>query len=480
MAETFADLISHQDIQNLADNLPIPCWIANASGSDFWFNYCWHDYCGTTAAEMAGGGWKAVHDPDALPEILSSWETLFSAAQPFETTLRLKGSDEIYRTFLTKVAPVTDLGKKVIRWVGVHTEISEQLEAEAKLRAVHEAEKQRISFRDAILSQLSEGLIITDENGRIMFVNQAANELHGVRKLDVSPDEYAESYSLFTEAGEPHPAMTLPLSRAVANEETVIGARWRIRRPDGKEVLALGNAQPVYATDGQKLGAVLTIHDDTARYAAELALAEALKIKEALLFEVNHRVKNSLQIVKSLLTLQAQRSKSQELKEKFKEACARVDVVASLHQHLYEHGSHNTVNLGNYIREFVQESVRAFSEGDEINIRFVDTTDVDIEMDRAVSIALIIGEFLTNAIKYAFAGHSQNEIMISIALVERNVHLLISDNGIGLPEGFKLTSSPGFGMKIVTSLLQQLSGSISVSEQEKGAGFVIVFPISAT
>jgi PAS domain-containing protein len=165
-------------------------------------------------------------------------------------------------------------------------------------------------------------------------------------KLDVEPDDYAETYSLFTMEGEPHPAETLPLTRAVLKDETVIGARWLIRRPDGTEVLALGNAQPVYSDGGQKIGAVLTIRDDTARHATEVALAEAVKVKEALLYEVNHRVKNSLQIVTSLLMLQSQSSDSQELKQSLKEACARVDIVAGLHNRLYSEGRHSSVMLG--------------------------------------------------------------------------------------------------------------------------------------
>ena len=138
--------------------------------------------------------------------------------------MRLKGDDGVFRTFLTKVEPAVDCKGNVIRWIGVHTDISAQLKAEAKLKAIHETEQELTSYREAILAQLAEGIIITNAEGRIIFVNQAANDLHGVVKLDVPPDEYAASYSLFTPEGEPHPSMTLPLSRAVVNEETVIGA----------------------------------------------------------------------------------------------------------------------------------------------------------------------------------------------------------------------------------------------------------------
>ena len=478
MADASANAIGIVDLQTLAENLPIPCWIASARGGIFWFNRKWHQYCGSTPSEMAGGGWQSVHDTEDLPRILSAWELAFAAKIPFETIMRLKRSDGVFRTFLTKVEPAVDGSGEVIRWIGVHTDISAQLEAEAKLKTLHDAQQQLTSYRQAILSQLAEGIIITDAEGHILFVNQAANDLHGGEKLDVPPDDYAESYSLFTVEGEPHPSTTLPLSRAVMNEETVIGARWRIRRPDGREVLAIGNAQPVYASTGEKIGAVLTIQDDTARQAAETELAEALKIKDALLLEVNHRVKNSLQIVTSLLTLQAQSSQLPELKEKLKDACARVDVVSRLHQHLYQNETHDRVNIGNYVRDFSYNAVQAFAKGSSIDIQFPELADVDVEMDRAVSLALIIGELLTNTVKYAFVGQADNQIALTVSANDQEFQISIKDNGVGLPDGFDIAGSKGFGIKIVDSLVKQLSGRLSIIEQDRGTGFLITFPIS--
>lgn len=479
MADTSAGTIGVDELEILAEYLPIPCWIASAKGGIFWFNRRWHQYCGSTPSQMAGGGWQAVHDPNDLTRILSSWELAFAAKQPFETTMRLKGSDGVFRMFLTKVEPAVNGNGEVIRWIGVHTDISAQLEAEAKLKTVHATQQQLTSYRQAILSQLAEGIIITNADGRIIFVNQAANELHGVMKLDVPPDKYAESYSLLTTEGEPHPSLTLPLSRAVVNEETVIGARWRIRRPDGLEVLAIGNAQPVYGSAGEKIGAVLTIQDDTARHAVETKLAEALKVKDALLLEVNHRVKNSLQIVTSLLNLQAQSSHSPELKEKLNEAGARVDVVARLHQHLYQNESHNWVNIGKYVHDFAQDIVRAYAKGSVVDLSFTELADVDIEMDRAAPLALIICELLTNTVKYAFSGQADNQIAVSVSTTQQEFQICISDNGIGLPDGFDVARSNGFGMKIVHNLVKQLSGNLSIIQQDRGTGFMIKFPVSA-
>lgn len=464
------------ELQILAHNLPTPCWIASANGAIFWFNRQWHEYCGSTPLEMASGGWQSVHDQNELPSTLSMWELSFAAGEAFEATMRLKGADGIFRSFLTKVEPARDQGGQIVRWIGIHTNITAQVEAEAKLRSVSDAMQNLTSYRQAVVAQLAEGVIITDADGRITFVNNAANDLHGVMKLDVEPDKYAETYSLFTIDGEPHPAETLPLTRAVLKDETVIGARWLIRRPDGTEVLALGNAQPVYSDSGQKIGAVLTIHDDTARHASEVALAEAVNVKEALLYEVNHRVKNSLQIVTSLLMLQLQSSNSTELRHSLKEACARVDIVAGLHNCLYSEGAHSSVMLSNYVQDSTLATVRAFSAAGTINLEFSELAEVELDMNRAVPIALIIGELLTNSIKYAFDHQAEKAITVGVSLHDDNVNITVRDNGKGLPAGFDATASNGFGMKIVKALLSQLSGSLTQLKLDSGTGFLITFP----
>jgi len=125
--------------------------------------------------------------------------------------------------------------------------------------------------RAPILQQLSEGVIIADAGGRLVFVNEAAEALHGVKRLDVAPDAYSASYSLLTMDGDPYPSEDLPLARAVIAAETVVDARWRIRRPDGSEVVAIGSARPLVA-DGRQIGSVLTVRDDSERFEAERML----------------------------------------------------------------------------------------------------------------------------------------------------------------------------------------------------------------
>ncbi len=240
----------HSDIEDaqfrtLAENIPTLCWMANADGYIYWYNRRWYDYCGTTPQQMQGWGWQSVHDPAILPDVLARWTACIANGDPFEMTFPLRGADGTFRPFLTRAQPARDADGNIVRWFGVNIDVTAQIEAETELRTANMKVNTIAAEREAILSQLGEGVIVTDPHGRITFVNEAATRLHGVTRIDVEPDDYTEAYSLLTELGEPHPIENLPLTRAVRNAETVIDARWRIRRPDNTEVLAIGNAQPV-------------------------------------------------------------------------------------------------------------------------------------------------------------------------------------------------------------------------------------------
>ena len=115
---------------------------------------------------------------------------------------------------------------------------------------------------------MSEGVIITDIIGTIIYVNEAAAAIHGVAELNVKPSAYSDTYHLFREDGRPYPFYELPLALAVQGE-TITDARWRIRRPDGMEVHAVGTAQPLFDARGRRIGAILMIRDDTARATLE-------------------------------------------------------------------------------------------------------------------------------------------------------------------------------------------------------------------
>lgn len=456
--------------------MPTLCWIANADGYIVWCNQRWHDYCGSTPADMQGWGWQSVHDPAVLPRVLDEWTRAISSGTAFEMTFPLRAADGTFRPFKTQAHPHRNSHGHIDRWFGINIDVTAEVDADQRLRAANAALAKIVAEREAILSQLGEGVIVTDPTGKITFVNDAARRLHGVTKLAVGPDDYTRAYSLFTLDGTPHPPETLPLTRAVRDHEVVVDARWIIRHPDGTEVLAIGNARPVLDLDGNAIGAVLTIRDDTERHAAETALAETVKVKDVLLHEVNHRVKNSLQLVTSLLQLQASKATSPELKQNLLEARSRIAVVASLHQRLYMTGQHDHVSLATYLHDMATETISALDGDTRLALRFTCPPDLTLPLDRAVPLALVMSELLTNAIKYAFDEDVPGTIDLTTTQEAGMITITLDDDGCGLPPAFDPAQSNGIGMRIVTALTRQLHGTLTIAALDRGTRFTLSFP----
>ena len=117
---------SEAQFNTLANNIQNLAWMANADGWIFWYNNRWYEYTGTTPEEMEGWGWKSLHDPEQLPAVLERWQHSLETGESFEMIFPLRGADNTYRPFLTRVMPMYDKEGKVIRWIGTNTDISEQ------------------------------------------------------------------------------------------------------------------------------------------------------------------------------------------------------------------------------------------------------------------------------------------------------------------------------------------------------------------
>jgi PAS domain S-box-containing protein len=250
---------------------------------------------------------------------------------------------------------------------------------------------------------------------------------------------------------------------------------YRLRHHSGEYRWVLGRALPIRSDDDaivRWMGTCTDIHDNKL---AEGALAEALEVKDVLLHEVNHRVKNSLQLVTSLLMLQASQTKEPELKRSLMEARARIGVVAAVHQRLYSTSQHDRVEFAEYLRELAAETIGALGTDERIRLVFAADSEVVLPLTKAVPLALVVSELLTNSVKYAFPNEATGTIRVELYSEDDAVRVLIADDGCGLPDGFNSARSMGIGMRIVTALTRQIRASVSIVPQEPGAGFEIRF-----
>lgn len=173
-----------------------------------------------------------------LDHVLQTGEPYEASEAPIE--FDRDGTGSLYAGFFSfSLQAVRDSDGAIYGVLSSSMDVTEQVHARDALARL-------AGERAAVLSQLSDGLILTDIQGRITFVNDHATALHGVARLDVGPGEYAQEYALLREDGTPYPSRELPLARAVIHGHVVTAARWRIRRPDSTVVLVQGDARPVW------------------------------------------------------------------------------------------------------------------------------------------------------------------------------------------------------------------------------------------
>jgi PAS domain S-box-containing protein len=147
---------SEEQFRNLANAIPQLCWTANADGWITWYNERWYEYTGTTPEQMEGWGWQSVHDPSALPSVLERWKDSIATGNPFDMVFPLRGADQVFRPFLTRVMPVKDADGKVVRWFGTNTDISERQQAEEQLKKLNRTLKALSNSNQAILHATDE------------------------------------------------------------------------------------------------------------------------------------------------------------------------------------------------------------------------------------------------------------------------------------------------------------------------------------
>jgi two-component sensor histidine kinase len=211
----------------------------------------------------------------------------------------------------------------------------------------------------------------------------------------------------------------------------------------------------------------------TDRVKAQRELAEALHAKEVLLHEVNHRVKNSLQIVTGLLMLQASQARDPALRQSLLEARGRISVVAAMHQRLYTTSQHDRVDFGEYVRDLAAETLVTLGGESRIALESSIEPGIMVVLQHAVPLALVVSELVTNAVKYAFPEEKSGTIRLFLQRDGNEVVLDVADDGIGLPDGFDPNKRSGLGMRIVTSLVKQVRGRLDVSSSDRGASFLI-------
>jgi PAS domain S-box-containing protein len=210
--------------------------------------------------------------------------------------------------------------------------------------------------------------------------------------------------------------------------------------------------------------------------AVQRELANSLKEKEFLLKEVHHRVKNNMQVISSLLNIQAETVADDVFTELLGESQQRIKSMALIHENLYQSDNLLEIDFEDYINMLANSLHRFYSAPSVIVSLDIQVDNVALDIETAVPCGLIINELISNSLKHAFKGsEGRGQIYVRFMSVGCQYVLQIGDNGMGLPGDFSVDSTTSMGMEIVTILTQQIDGCLNF-ESKDGAHFEIAFP----
>ncbi len=203
-------------------------------------------------------------------------------------------------------------------------------------------------------------------------------------------------------------------------------------------------------------------------------LQTALDRHQVLLKEVNHRVKNSLQVVSGMLQLQANAAGDPALTERLTEASNRVNAVGRAYGRLAYNADYENIDLVEYLRDVIDDMKTAVAP---FTIHFEATEKIQFAADRAILVGLVINELVSNAGKYAYPNRSDGSIWVRVLLADGNaVFVSVRDDGVGLPAGFDPTTSKRLGSRLVSALAGQLGAEMTWPAARVGANFTLVIP----
>ena len=202
-------------------------------------------------------------------------------------------------------------------------------------------------------------------------------------------------------------------------------------------------------------------------------LQSSLEEKTLLLKEIHHRVKNNLQIIASLLNLQSRYIRDDATLAAIRESQNRVKAMALVHEKLYRSEDLAHISLNDYIR-FLGTGLFQFYDARSRGIRFrLEIHDVDVDINAAIPLGLILNELISNSLKYAFPDQRSGEVAIVIRKEEHTLTVVFQDDGIGIPEHLDWKDTQSLGLRLVNTLVDQMNGTIEL-DRSAGTQFTMV------
>ena len=351
-----------------------------------------------------------------------------------------------------------------IIWDGVQTDVTERRKADEALRETKD-------YLENLLDYANAPIIVWDTSLRITRFNHAFERLTGRKADDVKGKPLQ---ILFPARSKAESLARIELASSGEHWETV---EIPILKSDGSERTVLWNSANIYDIDGGAVVATIAQGQDiTERKYAEERLRTSLAEKEVLLKEIHHRVKNNMQVISSLISLQANSPDDPAVRQILEDLRGRVRTMALVHEKLYLSQDISRIDFAEYALSLLRFIWQAnVTDAARVELR-LDLQPLSFSVESAVPCGLILNELATNALKHAFRGRGKGVVTVSLLNgAGGQTCLTVSDNGIGLPESLDWRQSQSLGLQLVSMLTRQLGGTVEVSSGE-GTEFRITFP----
>jgi len=369
-----------------------------------------------------------------------------------------------------------------IRIKGIVQDITERKRVREKIQILANIVE---SSNNAIGTISLDGIITSWNKGAEQVYGYSAEEVLEKTISILAPSHLAEE--------------TKKLSELIQQRERVHQYETLRLRKDGKIIDVSINLSPVFDVYGKLTGISFVVRDVTKRKEAEEAL---INIEIARKKEIHHRIKNNLQVISSLLDLQAEKFRDKECVEysevlkAFRESQERVMSIALIHEELHEGRRSDTLNFSLYLERLVKNLFQTYIlENVDTSLNMYVEDNIFFDMDIAVPLGIIINELVSNSLKYAFPGKDKGIIQVKLCREEsgectNNIIesekvgykdtkfiLTVSDNGVGIPESFNFESSESLGLQLVAILVDQLNGELELNSNN-GTEFTIRFTVT--
>ncbi|MFW6207085.1 MAG: sensor histidine kinase [Spirochaetota bacterium] len=377
-----------------------------------------------------------------------------------ESTRRRKDGAPVEVSILG--API-EVDGQVVGIFGIYRDISDRKQVEHEL-AMSE-QKHRKLFEDAPI-----GIFQSSSSGRFLSVNESAAEMFGFE----DPLGLIGAHSDIGQSLYYRPERRAEFLQQLMKDGEVKNFELRARRKDGSVIWVSLNARLAYWQPDGTFIIDGFITDMTRLKQTAEKLETSLRDKEVLLQELHHRVKNNMQIISSLLNLEAMNIEKPQTRELLHVIQNRIQAMSLVHEKLYGSEHIEVVDLAEYTHDLCLQVLDVISKRYSIEFRF-DLQSIFAGIDFSVPYGLIVNELVMNAYKHAFNGVDDPQIEVSLHKNGQDIVLIFRDNGVGLPTGFDMEESPTLGMKLINSLIGQLNGTFSHTA-DQGTTWKIVFP----